>query len=651
MAIVNAGQLAIYEDIPSDLRERVEDVILARREDATERLLEIAQRFRSGGSVKRGDDLEWRKLPVGARLQHALVKGLDEFVLADTEEARLAAARPLDVIEGPLMDGMNVVGDLFGSGKMFLPQVVKSARVMKKAVSVLIPYIEQEKAGGSRSNGKVIMATVKGDVHDIGKNIVGVVLQCNNFEVVDLGVMASCEKILEAATREGAQLIGLSGLITPSLDEMVHVAKEMQRLGYTQPLLIGGATTSPAHTAVKIDPHYAGPVIYVKDASRSVGVCQQLVTPASRDAYVANIKVENERRREQHRNKSVKSPQLSLPQARAKKLAVDWNGYAPPVPTFLGLRAFEDYPLAELVPYIDWMPFFNAWEFAGKFPDILTDPVVGEAATALYADARRMLSTLIEERWLRARAVVGFFPANTVDDDDIAVYADETRSTVRCRLHHLRQQKAKPPGHAQSCLSDFIAPAGSGRADYIGAFAVTAGEGIDAHVARFEAAHDDYSSILLKALADRLAEALAERLHERVRRDLWGYAADEHLAGEALIREEYRGIRPAPGYPACPDHTEKGALWQLLDADRTTGIRLTESFAMFPTAAVSGWYFAHPQSHYFGVGKIDRDQVADYARRTGLGLSDAERWLAPILGYDPDAGPAAARVVATEDAA
>ncbi len=642
MAIVNAGQLAIYEDIPAELRERVEDVILARREDATERLLEIAQRFKSGGSVKRGDDLEWRKLPVEARLQHALVKGLDEFVLADTEEARLQAKRPLDVIEGPLMDGMNVVGDLFGAGKMFLPQVVKSARVMKKAVSVLIPYIEREKSGVSRSNGKVVMATVKGDVHDIGKNIVGVVLQCNNFEVVDLGVMVSCERILEAAIREGAQLIGLSGLITPSLDEMVHVAKEMQRLGYTQPLLIGGATTSPAHTAVKIDPQYAGPVIYVKDASRSVGVCQQLVTPETRGAYVAQIKGDHERRREQHRNKSAKAPQLSLTESRARKLAIDWNAYVPPVPSFLGLRTFEDHPLEELVPYIDWMPFFHAWEFAGKYPDILSDPVVGEAATALHADATRMLRTLIDEKWLRASAVVGFFPANSEGDDDIAVYDDDTRAHVRCRLHHLRQQKAKPAGHAQSCLADFIAPAHGGRADYIGAFAVTAGGGIDAHVARFEAAHDDYSSIMLKALADRLAEALAERLHERVRREFWGYAAHEQLGGGGLIREEYRGIRPAPGYPACPDHTEKAALWQLLDADRTTGIRLTESFAMFPTAAVSGWYFSHPQSHYFGVGKIDRDQVASYARRKGLSVGEAERWLAPVLGYDPDAAPAPA---------
>jgi 5-methyltetrahydrofolate--homocysteine methyltransferase len=641
MGIVNAGQLAIYEGIAPDLRECVEDVVLARRTDATERLLEIAERFKGGGSTKRGDDLEWRKLGVKERLQHALVKGLDEFVLEDTEEARLEAKRPLDVIEGPLMDGMNVVGDLFGAGKMFLPQVVKSARVMKKAVSALIPYIEKEKSGASRSNGKVVMATVKGDVHDIGKNIVGVVLQCNNFEVIDLGVMVSCERILEAATREGANLIGLSGLITPSLDEMVHVAKEMQRLGYKQPLLIGGATTSPAHTAVKIDPHYEGAVIYVKDASRSVGVCQQLVTKSTRDAYVANIKADHDRRREQHRNKSAKAPQLSLGQARAKKLKIDWTAYVPPVPGFVGVRSYENYPLDELVPYIDWMPFFNAWEFTGKFPDILRDPVVGEAAASLHADATLMLRRLVEEKWLRARAVVGIFPANSTGDDDLNVYTDDTRQAVELRLHHLRQQKSKPQDQAQLCLSDFVAPAGSGRADYLGAFAVTAGIGIDEHVARFEAAHDDYSSIMLKALADRLAEALAERMHERVRRELWGYAATEHLDRGGLIREEYQGIRPAPGYPACPDHTEKAALWRLLDPERTAGIRLTESFAMFPTAAVSGFYFSHPQAHYFGVGKIDRDQTANYAQRKGMSLAEAERWLAPNLGYDPDVGDAA----------
>ena len=637
MGIVNAGQLAIYEDIPADLRERCEDVILARRADATERLLEIAETFRGGGNVKRGDDLEWRKLPVEQRLQHALVKGLDEFVLQDTEEARLMAKRPLDVIEGPLMDGMNVVGDLFGAGKMFLPQVVKSARVMKKAVSVLIPYIELEKDGTTRSNGKVVIATVKGDVHDIGKNIVGVVLQCNNFEVVDLGVMASCEKILEAAAREGASLIGLSGLITPSLDEMVHVAKEMQRLGYRQPLLIGGATTSPAHTAVKIDPQYEGAVIYVKDASRSVGVCQQLVDPGHARCLSSSASRRNiERRREQHRNKGVKAPQLSLSQARARKLKIDWPAYMPPVPSFLGARAFDDYPLRELVPYIDWMPFFNAWEFAGKFPDILRDRVVGEAASSLYADATRMLEQLVAEKWLRGRAVVGFFPANSSGDDDIVVFEDDTRQSIKLRLHHLRQQKSKPQNHAQSCLADFIAPMGSGCCDYLGAFAVTAGFGIDEHVARFEAAHDDYSSIMLKALADRLAEALAERMHERVRRELWGYVPEERLDPAGLIREQYRGIRPAPGYPACPEHTEKAALWQLLDPERNAGIRLTESYAMLPTAAVSGFYFSHPQAHYFGVGQIDRDQVASYAQRKGWSLTEAQRWLAPNLGYDPD---------------
>jgi 5-methyltetrahydrofolate--homocysteine methyltransferase len=641
MGIVNAGQLAIYEDIDQELRERVEDVILARRADATERLLEIAERYKGGSAQKRGDDLEWRKLPVAERLQHALIKGLDEFVFDDTEEARLQAKRPLDVIEGPLMDGMNVVGDLFGAGKMFLPQVVKSARVMKKAVSVLIPYIEKEKSGASRSNGKVVIATVKGDVHDIGKNIVGVVLQCNNFEVVDLGVMVSCEKILEAATREGANLIGLSGLITPSLDEMVHVAKEMQRLGYKQPLLIGGATTSPAHTAVKIDPQYAGAVVYVKDASRSVGVCQQLVTVSSREAYVATIKSDHERRREQHRNKGAKAPQLSLSQARAKKFKIDWAGYSPPVPTFLGNKVFDDYPLQELVPYIDWMPFFNAWEFAGKFPDILQDKIVGEAASSLYADATRMLRTLIAEKWLKARAVIGFFPANSVGDDDINVYKDEGRQAVELRLHNLRQQKSKPQDQSQLSLSDFIAPAQSGRADYIGAFAVTTGIGIDEHVARFEAQHDDYSSIMLKALADRLAEALAERLHERVRREFWAYAPREQLDNTGLIREEYQGIRPAPGYPACPDHTEKALLWRLLDAERNASLHLTESFAMLPTAAVSGFYFSHPKAHYFGVGKIDRDQVLSYAQRKGFTVKEAERWLAPLLGYEPDSGDAA----------
>ena len=636
MGIVNAGQLAIYEAIPSELRERVEDVILARRSDATERLLEIAERYRSEGRSKPADDLEWRKLPIGERLTHALVKGVDQYIIEDAEEARLAATHPLHVIEGPLMDGMNVVGDLFGAGKMFLPQVVKSARVMKKAVAVLIPHIEQLKEGGRASNGKVVLATVKGDVHDIGKNIVGVVLQCNNFEVIDLGVMASCDRILETARQVGASLVGLSGLITPSLDEMVHVAKEMQRLGFQQPLLIGGATTSPAHTAVKIEPQYGGPVVYVKDASRAVGVCQQLMTPGSRDAYIANIRNEHERRREQHRNKSVKRPQLSLDEARRRRLAIDWGTYEPPVAACLGVRSFEDYPLEELLPYIDWMPFFNAWEFAGQFPHILSDPVVGEAARALYTDARAMLEQLVREKWLRASGVFGLFAANS-DGDDIIVYGNEARRSPIAHLCHLRQQKSKPDGHPQLCLSDLIAPTTSTRADYIGAFAITAGHGIEEHVTRFECLHDDYSSILLKALADRLAEAFAERLHERIRREFWGYASQETSDLTALVNEQYRGIRPAPGYPACPDHTEKARIWELLEVKKAVGIELTESYAMWPTAAVSGWYFSHPDSRYFALGQIDRDQVESYASRKKLSMQEAERWLGPNLGYEPGA--------------
>jgi 5-methyltetrahydrofolate--homocysteine methyltransferase len=642
MGIVNAGQLAIYEEIPAELRERVEDVILDRRADATERLLEIAGRFKGDGSTRRADDLEWRSWPVNRRLEHALVKGIDEFVVEDTEEARLKVDAPLKVIEGPLMDGMNVVGDLFGSGKMFLPQVVKSARVMKKAVAHLVPFIEEEKSGGSRSNGKIVMATVKGDVHDIGKNIVGVVLQCNNFEVIDLGVMVPCEKILETARREGADLIGLSGLITPSLDEMVHVAHEMQRLDFQVPLLIGGATTSPAHTSVKIDPQYEGAVVYVKDASRSVGVCQSLVGASTREDFIARAKEDHAQRREQHRGKKVKAPQLTLGQARANRARIDWTSYQPPRPAFLGVRAFDDYPLDELVRYIDWMPFFNAWEFSGKFPDILTDPVVGEATCNLYADARRMLKTLIAQRWVKASAVIGLFPANSVDDDDIEVYADESRDRVIARFHHLRQQKGKPAGQSHDCLADFIAPKTSGVADYIGGFAVTAGVGLEEHVARFQAAHDDYSAILVKALTDRLAEAFAERLHERVRREFWGYARDEKLGNDELIREAYRGIRPAPGYPACPDHTEKATLWRLLDIERNSGIRLTESFAMYPAAAVSGCYFSHPEARYFAVGKIDLDQVQNYASRKGISLEEAQRWLAPNLGYETESDADAA---------
>jgi len=635
LGIVNAGQLGVYEQLPADLREACEDVVLNRRRDATERLLEIATRFKGEGGARRREDLEWRKLPVGKRLEYALVKGIDDFVIEDTEEARLGAERPLAVIEGPLMDGMNVVGDLFGAGKMFLPQVVKSARVMKRAVAHLVPFIENSKdAAAQRANGRIVMATVKGDVHDIGKNIVGVVLQCNNYEVIDLGVMVPCEKILETARREQADFIGLSGLITPSLDEMVHVAREMQRQSFVLPLLIGGATTSPAHTSVKIAPQYTGAVVYVKDASRSVGVCQTLSTPAARTAFLAEVNVEHARRREQHAAKKVKVPELTLAAARANRRAFDWSAYAAPQPRLPGVHRFADYPLSELLGYIDWMPFFNAWEFSGKFPDILTDPKVGEAASNLYADARRMLKELISGRWLKVNAVLGLFPANAVGDD-VEIHAGEARQEVLATLHFLRQQKGKPEGQPHECLADYVAPKSSGVRDWFGAFAVTAGIGIEEHVARFEQAHDDYSAIMLKALADRFAEAAAEHFHERVRRELWGYASGETLTNEQLVHEQYRGIRPAPGYPACPDHTEKAQLWQLLDVERSAGICLTDSYAMYPTAAVSGWYIAHPESRYFALGKIDRDQVQDYARRKGMTLEEAQRWLSANLGYEP----------------
>ena len=633
LGIVNAGQLAIYEDIVPDLREAVEDVILNRRQDSTERLLGLAGRFKGESGLKREADLEWRSWPVKKRLEHALVKGIDEFIVEDTEAARLEAELPVHVIEGPLMDGMNVVGDLFGAGKMFLPQVVKSARVMKRAVAHLVPFIEKGKNGAARTNGKVVIATVKGDVHDIGKNIVGVVLQCNNFEVIDLGVMVSAEKILEVARREQATLIGLSGLITPSLDEMVHVAREMKRQGFKVPLLIGGATTSPAHTSVKIAPQYDEVVVYVKDASRSVGVCQSLVTPSQKAAFVAQVNVDHERRRVQHAGKTQRQPELALAEARSNRRRIDWAVAQPVAPRRLGVQVFADYPLSILVEYIDWMPFFNAWEFAGKFPDILSDPVVGEAASNLYADARRMLTQVVAEGWLTVRAVVGLFPA-AATGDDIEIYADEARTTALATLHHLRQQKNKAPGQPHECLADYVAPRDSGVRDYVGAFAVTAGIGIEPWIARFEADHDDYSSIMLKALADRFAEACAEHFHERVRREFWGYEPGDALTGAQLIREEYRGIRPAPGYPACPDHTEKATLWRLLDVERNAGITLTESFAMYPTAAVSGWYLGHPESHYFAVGKIARDQVEDYARRKGLTVEEAERWLAPNLGYE-----------------
>ena len=640
MGIVNAGQLAIYEDLPEELREVVEDVVLNRADDGTERLLDIADKYRGSGAGQKKDktDLAWREQAVEKRLEHALVKGIDEFIVEDTEEARQAAERPLHVIEGPLMDGMNVVGDLFGAGKMFLPQVVKSARVMKKAVAHLIPFIEDEKDGVRETNGKVVMATVKGDVHDIGKNIVGVVLQCNNFEVIDLGVMVSCEKILEAARRENAQIIGLSGLITPSLDEMVHVASEMQRLDFDLPLLIGGATTSPAHTAVKIEPAYSGPVIYVKDASRSVGVAQALVQESTRGALVEKVRQDNARRRAQHASRKRLAPQVDLSKARENGFDFDWDRYTPPVPGSTGIKVIDDFSLETLIDYIDWMPFFNAWEFHGKYPAILDDEVVGEEARKLKDDADKMLARIVDERWLNPSAVLGFFPANSVGHDDIAIYAGEERDKELMRLHHLRQQRGKQDGQPQLCLADFIAPSEAGLADYIGAFAVSAGHGIDEHVQRFEADHDDYSSILLKALADRLAEAAAEYLHERVRKEFWGYADGEALTNDELIRERYRGIRPAPGYPACPDHTEKALLWKLLDVEGRTGVSLTESFAMLPTASVSGFYYSHPDSKYFAVGKVARDQVESYAQRKSMTLAEAERWLAPNLGYTPGEG-------------
>jgi 5-methyltetrahydrofolate--homocysteine methyltransferase len=635
MGIVNAGQLAIYEDIDAPLKDAIEDVILNRREDATERLLAIADNYRGeGASAEKKEDQEWRSWPVAKRLEHALVKGIDEFIAEDTEAARLSVERPLHVIEGPLMAGMNVVGDLFGAGKMFLPQVVKSARVMKKAVAYLMPYMEEERSAG-QSNGKILMATVKGDVHDIGKNIVGVVLQCNGFDVVDLGVMVPADKILHTAVEEKVDIIGLSGLITPSLDEMVHVAKEMERLGMHIPLLIGGATTSRAHTAVKIEPSYSGPTVYVTDASRAVGVATSLLSAELRDGYVAGIRQEYLEVRNRHAQRKDAGKALSLDAARANRFQADWAAYAPPKPALLGVQVLEDFPLDELVGYIDWSPFFHAWELAGSYPKILDDEVVGQHARALFRDAQAMLELIVKERWLTARAVLGLFPANS-QGDDVVLYADDSRGQPLATLHHLRQQQNKTPGHANYCLADFVAPQDSGRADYLGAFAVTAGIGIEAHVERFEKAHDDYSAILLKALADRLAEAFAECLHARVRREIWGYADSESLNNDKLIREEYQGIRPAPGYPACPDHTEKATLFKLLDVEANAGIRLTENYAMYPAASVSGWYFSHQQAQYFNVGKLARDQVEDYAARKGMAVKEAERWLAPNLGYEPD---------------
>jgi 5-methyltetrahydrofolate--homocysteine methyltransferase len=630
MGIVNAGQLALYDDLPAELRERVEDVILNRRADATERLLAIADKYKGDGTAaEKKEDLAWRSWPVSKRLEHALVHGIDAYVVEDTEEARTQVERPLHVIEGPLMDGMNVVGDLFGAGKMFLPQVVKSARVMKKAVAHLLPYIEAEKHADSRAAGKILLATVKGDVHDIGKNIVGVVLQCNNFEVIDLGVMVPAQKILDEARTHGVDIIGLSGLITPSLEEMAHVAKEMQRQQFKIPLLIGGATTSRAHTAVKIVPNYDEPVVYVKDASRAVGVAQNLIG-SQRTDFAARMKAEYTEVREQYLSRERQTEWLTLAQARANKFKVDWANYTPPRPKQLGVQVFADYPLAELANYIDWTPFFHAWELRGSYPKILDDAQQGEEARKLFADAQKMLKQIVAEKWLQARAMIGLYPANATSDDDVVVYTDETRKQIATTFHFLRQQQVKPDNKPNLCLADFVAPQGT--ADYLGVFAVTAGIGIDAHVARFEKEHDDYHAILLKALADRLAEAFAERLHERVRKEFWGYAAGEKLGNDELINETYRGIRPAPGYPACPEHTEKGLLWNLAQVKDNTGIWLTDAYAMVPTAAVSGFYLSHPDSKYFAVGKINVEQAEDYARRKGMTLDEARRWLAPNLG-------------------
>ncbi len=635
MGIVNAGQLAVYDDLPEELREAVEDVVLNRRDDSTERLLDIADKYKGDGSGgEKKEDLEWRSWEVEKRIEYALVKGITAYIEDDTELARQRATRPIEVIEGPLMDGMNVVGDLFGAGKMFLPQVVKSARVMKQAVAYLIPYIEAEKSEDTQAKGKIVMATVKGDVHDIGKNIVGVVLQCNNYEVIDLGVMVPADKILKTAREENADIIGLSGLITPSLDEMVHVAKEMQRQGFELPLLIGGATTSKAHTAVKIEPQYEQPVIYVTDASRAVGVAGKLLSPSLKEAYVNEIREEYVKVRERNAKRRPKAADLSYADARARKPALDWQGYTPPAPTFTGLKVFEDYDLDELVDRIDWTPFFMSWELVGKYPKILDDKVVGEAARQLFDEAQVMLRKLIDERLIQARGVIGLWPANSVDDDVIEVYSDETRGEVIERLHHIRQQTTKNREGVCYSLADFIAPKDSGKPDWIGGFAVTAGHGVEELSAAYKAKGDDYNAIMVQALADRLAEAFAELIHERVRKEFWAYVPEEALDNEALIAEKYQGIRPAPGYPACPDHTEKATLFRMLDAEVNTGLELTESFAMWPAAAVSGWYFSHPQSKYFATGKITRDQVEALASRKGMELDVMERWLSPVLSYD-----------------
>ncbi len=637
MGIVNAGMIEVYEEIPKDLLERVEDVLFNRREDATERLTEFAETLKGSGGRTIKKDLSWRENDVHKRLGHALVKGITEFIEEDVEEARQKLPSPLMVIEGPLMDGMNIVGDLFGSGKMFLPQVVKSARVMKKAVAYLTPYIEEEKAatGGGKAKGKILMATVKGDVHDIGKNIVGVVLGCNNYEIIDIGVMVPAAQILKAAKENEVDIIGLSGLITPSLDEMVFVAKEMERQGFKIPLLIGGATTSKTHTAVKIEPQYSGPVVHVLDASRSVAVASSLLSEEgdTRSNFILDTKADYERVRVARGNRQSNKKYISLNKARENRLALDWSGYMPPKPEKTGIQVFDNYSLEELSEYIDWTPFFTSWQLAGKFPAILEDEIVGKEAQKLYNEARSMLRRMIDENWLQAKAVVGLFPANAISEDDIAVFEDENRTETAFLLHNLRQQRKKAPGQPNLSLTDFIAPKDTAE-DYIGAFAVTTGVGIEKWIKHFEDQQDDYNAIMVKALADRLAEAFAERMHKHVRMELWGYATDEHLDNDSLIAEKYQGIRPAPGYPACPEHTEKGTLWKLLDVENNIGIKLTESYAMYPAASVSGWYFSHPSSKYFGLGQISKDQVADYAERKGMGIEEAERWLAPVLNYD-----------------
>ncbi|MBL4869186.1 MAG: methionine synthase [Pseudomonadales bacterium] len=635
MGIVNAGQLEIYEEVPKELREHVEDIILNRREDGTDRLVEIADNYRGDGTKKQVEDLAWRDLPVVKRLEHALVKGINTFVVEDTEEARLQAERPVHVIEGPLMDGMNVVGDLFGDGKMFLPQVVKSARVMKQAVAHLVPFIDAEKDGGASSKGKILLATVKGDVHDIGKNIVGVVLQCNNFEVIDLGVMVSCDKILKTAIEEKVDIIGLSGLITPSLDEMVHVAKEMERLKIDLPLLIGGATTSKAHTAIKIEPGYKiNSTVYVQDASRSVGVVTTLISDELKPRYVNDLREEYVKVRERNKNRRSKAKQLSYQKACDNGLQWDWDNYTPPAPTFTGVKVFENYPLDELAKYIDWTPFFLTWELAGKYPNILDDKVVGEEATKLFRDAKEMLRRFIDENLIQANGVIGFWPANQVDGDDIEIVTEVNGQQARDRLYYLRQQTPRPAGKPNLCLADYIAPKSTGKVDYIGGFAVTAGIGVDKLVAEYESEHDDYNAIMVKAIADRLAEAFAERMHERVRKEYWAYTAEDKLSNEELIKERYAGIRPAPGYPACPDHRQKETLFSLLSAENNTHMTLTEHYAMSPAASVSGWYFSHPESRYFAVGKINKDQVEIFAKRSEQSVETTERWLSPNLSYD-----------------